>query len=60
MTKNSIKVIFTKTGYVDDIDVHWRRIIWYKKSPKYFIGYNDDDVSRLLCIKLSQIIGYVK
>ena len=30
------------------------------KSIKYFIGYNDDDVIRLLCIKLLQLIGYVK
>ena len=31
-----------------------------KKSLKYFIGYNDDDVIRPLCIKLPQMIGYVK
>ena len=31
-----------------------------KNSSKYFIGYNDDDVIRPLCIKLSQMIGYVK
>ena len=30
-----------------------------KNSPKYF-GYNDDDVIRPLCIKLPQMIGYVK
>ena len=30
-----------------------------KNSLKYFTGY-DDDVIRLLCINLSQIIGYVK
>ena len=30
-----------------------------KKSLKYFIGYNDD-VIRPLCIKLPQMIGYVK
>ena len=30
-----------------------------KNSLKYFIGYNDDDVIRSLCIKLPQIIGYV-
>ena len=27
---------------------------------KYFIGYNDDDVIRPLCILLPQMIGYVK
>ena len=31
-----------------------------KRSLKYFIGYNDDDVIRPLCIKLPQMIGYVK
>ena len=30
-----------------------------KNSFKYFIGYNDNDVIRPLCIKLPQIIGYV-
>ena len=31
-----------------------------KNSFKYIIGYNDDDVIRLLSIKLPQIIAYVK
>ena len=31
-----------------------------KDSLKYFIGYNDDDVIRPLCIKLPQMIGYVR
>ena len=31
-----------------------------KKSLKHFIGYNDDDVVRPLCIKLPQMVGYVK
>ena len=33
-----------------------------KSSLKYVIGYNDDDddVIRPLCIKLPQMIGYVK
>ena len=30
------------------------------KLIKCFIRYNDDDVIRPLCIKLSQMIGYVK
>ena len=29
-------------------------------SFKYFIGYNDNDVIRPLCIKLSQMTGYAK
>ena len=31
-----------------------------KNSLKYFIEYNDDDVIRPLCIKVPQMIGYVK
>ena len=31
-----------------------------KSSSKYFIGYNDDDVFRPLCIKLPQMVWYVK
>ena len=35
-------------------------MIWYKNSLKHFIGYNDHDVIRPFCIKLPQMIGYVK
>ena len=31
-----------------------------KNLLKYFVGYNDDDVIRPLCIKFPQMIGYVK
>ena len=31
-----------------------------KNSLKYFIGYNDGDAITPLCIKLPQMIGYVK
>ena len=31
-----------------------------KNSFKYFIGYNDNDVIRSLCIKLPQMIGALK
>ena len=58
-----------KTFNIHDLDVS--KILVSKKesygtknSLKYFIGYNDDvdddDVIRPLCIKLSQMIGYVK
>ena len=30
------------------------------KSIKFFIGYNDNDESRPVCIMLPQITGYVK
>ena len=31
-----------------------------KNSFKYFIGYNDNDIIRPLCIKLPQMTGYVR
>ena len=31
-----------------------------KNSLKYFIGYNDNDVIRPLCIRLPQMTGYVR
>ena len=31
-----------------------------KNSFKYFIGYNDNDVIRPLCIKLPQMAGYIR
>ena len=50
---------------IDDIDVN--KILVSKEGPygsknyfKYFIGYNDDDAIRPLCIKLPQMIGYVR
>ena len=48
-------------------DIHVNKILISKKesygtknSLKYFIGYNDDDVIRPLCIIFPQMIGYVK
>ena len=49
---------------IDDIDVN--KILVSKKEPYgknnsfiYFIGYNDNDVIRPLCLKLSKITGYI-
>ena len=64
-----IKILkFTKAKIVtkiNNIDVH--KILVSKEetygtnnSFKYFIGYNDNDVIRPLCIKLSQMTGYAK
>ena len=54
-----------KLSKIDDIDL--KKILGSKKesygtkkSLKYFIGYRDDDVIRPRCIKLPQMIGYVK
>ena len=49
---------------IDDIYVH--KILVSKKEPYdknnsliYFIGYNDNDVIRPLCLKFSKMTGYV-
>ena len=50
---------------IDDIDAN--KILASKEEPygtkksfKYFIGYNDNDLIRPLCIKLPQMTGYVR
>ena len=68
MTTKSTKVTFTETKKVvkiDNIDVN--RILVSKEEPystknsfTYFIGYNDNDFIRPLCIKLPQMAGYVR
>ena len=45
---------------VDNILVSKKEPYGTKNSSKYFIGYNDNDIIRPLCIKLSQMTGYVK
>ena len=50
---------------IEDIDVN--NILVSKEEPygnknsfKYFIGYNDNDVIRPLCIRLPQMTGYAR
>ena len=45
---------------VNNILVSQKESYGTKNSLKYFIGYNDGDVIIPLCIKLPQMIGYVK
>ena len=52
-----------KVLWIDHIDVN--KILVSKKEPygtknalKYFIGYNDNDVIRPLCLRLPQMTGY--
>ena len=49
---------------MDDIDINKilvsKKDLYGEKSFRCFIGYNDDDVIRPICIKLPQMIGYVK
>ena len=62
--KRSTRVIFIRNKKifniyeigVDKILVSKRESYGKKGSLKYFIGYNDNDVIRLWCIKLPQMI----
>ena len=54
-----------KVFQIDDFDVN--KILVSKKERygtknafKYFIGYNDNDVIRPLCVTLSQMTGYAR
>ena len=67
MTKKSREAAFirTKRNNIEDIDVN--NILVSKKEPygtknslKYFIGYNDNDNIRPLCIRLPQMTGYAR
>ena len=54
-----------KKWILNDIDIN--KILVSKKEPhgaknalKYFIGYNDNDVIRPLCLRIPQMTGHVK
>ena len=54
-----------KINNIEDIDVN--NILVSKKESygnknllKYFIGYNNSDISRPLCIRLPQMTGYTR
>ena len=54
-----------KINNIEDIDVNnilvsKKESYGNKNSFKYFIGYNDNDVIRPLCIRLPQMTGYAR
>ena len=54
-----------KIGNIGDIDVNnilasKKESYGNKNSFKYFIGYNDNDIIRPLCIRLPQMTGYAR
>ena len=49
MTFDIIKILVSKEEPYDTND-----------SFKYFIGYNDNDIIRPLCVRLPQMTGYTK
>ena len=62
------KSIFYKNKAINNIeDIDLNNILVSKKEPygnknllKYFIGYNDNDIIRPLCITLPQMTGYAR
>ena len=54
-----------KITKIDDIDVNKilvseKQLYGAKNSFKYFIGYNNNDLIRPLCVRLPQITGYAR
>ena len=45
---------------INNILVSKKEAYGNKNSFKYFIGYNDNDIIRPLCIRLPQMTGYVR
>ena len=68
MTKKFRKALFLKNKTINTIEkngvnnilVPKKEAYSNKNSFKYFIGYNDNDTIRPLCIKLPQMTGYTK
>ena len=68
MTKKIEKSTFYKNKTINNIEeIDINNILVSKKEPygnknsvKYFIGYNDNDIIRPLCIRLPQMTGYVR
>ena len=67
-TKKNQKSDFCKNKkafQIDDVDVNKKLVS--KKEPydtknalKYFMGYNDNNVNRPLCLRLLQMTGYTR
>ena len=54
------KLFKTAEICINNIIVSKKESYGTKNSLQYFIGYNDDDVIRSLCIRPPQMIGYIK
>ena len=68
MSNGPARLAFYKNKIINNIeDIDVNNILVSKKEPygnknsfKYFIGYNDNDVIRPLCIRLPQMTGYAR
>ena len=66
--KKITKSTFCKNKTINNIEeIDINNILVSKKEPygnknsvKYFIGYNDNDIIRPLCIRLPQMTGYAR
>ena len=65
--KNKKKSLLQKQEIFDIDDIYVYKILVSKEEPygtnnalKYFIGYNDNDVIRPSCLKLSKMTGYTR
>ena len=54
------KIYSTDDTDLDNILVSKKESYGTKNSLKYFIGYNDNDNIRPLCIRLPQMTGYAR
>ena len=54
------KIYSTDDVDVNNILVSKKESYGTKNSLRYFIGYNDNDVIRPLCIRLPQMTGYAR
>ena len=62
------RTTFYKNKTINTIkDIDFNNMLVSKKEPhgnknlvKYFIGYNDNDIIRRLCIRLPQMTGYAR
>ena len=68
LRKKANKKVFYKNKKPYDVyDIDAEKILVSKKESygkkgniKYFVGYNDENVVRPLCVKFPQMVGYVK
>ena len=67
MTTKKIREFYKNKKVTKRNDIDVNKILVFKEEPygttnslKNFIGYNDNDIIRPLCVNLPQMTGYVK
>ena len=67
MTTKKISEFYKNKKVIKRNDIDVNKILVFKEEPygttnslKNFIGYNDNDIIRPLCVNLPQMTGYVK